>query len=115
MYKTTYEVIARDNSINNRRIERDALIKVIADMKSAYKTDVVNIDVIKACALMQQIWTIMLSEVMNDDNGLPIELRASIISIGIWIQKELTLIIAGESKNINGIIEINQIIADGLI
>lgn len=110
-----YETIARDYSVNNRRIERDALINAIEAMKSANINGATNVDAIKSCALMQQIWTIMLSDVMNDDNELPIELRARIISIGIWIQKELTLIMSGESQNLNGIIEINHIIADGLI
>lgn len=89
-----YETIARDHSVNNRRIERDALINVIETMKSANINGVIDVDAIKACALMQQIWTIMLSDIINDDNELPIELRARIISIGIWIQKELTLIMS---------------------
>ena len=46
--------------------------------------------------------------------ALPKELRANLISIGIWILRETDKIRKGESDNIAGILEISKIIRGGL-
>jgi len=114
MYNKFYESISRDHPVNYRKAERDALINAIKQLQAGIEIGPNSVETIKACALMQKLWSIILSDVINDGNKLPIELRASIISIGIWIQKELISITEGKSNNFTGIIEINQIIADGL-
>ncbi len=74
-----------------------------------------SVESIKANARMRRLWSVLMSDLANDDNALPNELRASLISIGIWVQRELENIDAGKSDNFAGVIEINQMIADGLI
>ena len=115
MYKTLYETIARDSGLNYRRIEHDILISAVREIQSAIEIDPTSIEAIKACATMQKIWAILVIDVMSDNNKLPIELRAQIISVGIWIQREISDIMAGNSDNFVGVIEITQIIADGLV
>jgi len=115
MYQKRYEIISQDSSRNYRKIEREALMKAIKAMRLGYEAGPTSHESIRACILMQKIWSIILTDVMDDENKLPLDLRANIISIGIWIQRELTDILSGKSNNLTGVIEINQIIADGLL
>lgn len=114
MYQKSYDLFARDSPQNYRKIERDALLRAIDEIEKGLTNGPESTQVIKACAVMQSIWTIILSDLMSDENKLPLELRAKIISIGLWIQRELTDIETGKSTNFSGVIEINKIIADGL-
>ena len=45
---------------------------------------------------------------------MPTALRARLVSIGIWVIKEIERLRSGESRDFVSIIEINQIIRDGL-
>jgi flagellar protein FlaF len=35
-----------------------------------------------------QLWSILLAELTNPDNKLPVELRARLVSLGLWAQRE---------------------------
>lgn len=115
MYKTSYEQISRESVNTYRKSERDALMSAVRDIKSAIEIDPRSIDTIKACANLQKIWTILLTDVVTDGNKLSDEVKAGVISVGIWIQREISDIMAGKSNNYKGVIEITQIIADGLV
>jgi flagellar protein FlaF len=55
-----------------------------------------------------------VEDLASPDNQLAEELRANLISIGIWIIKESERIRQRESDNFQGIIDISIIIRDGL-
>ncbi len=115
MYQKMYQEIANDSQYNCRKTEHYILIKAINNLKNGLETGPDSIGTVKACAQIQNIWTIFMAELISNEEHLPAELRASLISIGIWIQRELEDILAGRSENYIGLIEINQIIADGLV
>lgn len=115
MYQRSYYEIANNSPLNYRKIEREAILRSIRDLENSLQSGPCSVETIKACAIIQQIWALFLSDVISDDNQLPVELRARIISIGLWIQRELTEIISGRSSNFSGITEIMSIIADGLV
>lgn len=115
MYQKCYDEIANHSPLNQRNIEREAILRSIQDLEDGLNSGPSSVETIKACAIIQQIWTILVSDVMNDDNQLPIELRARIISIGLWINRELSEIIAGRSNNFSAVTDIMKIIADGLV
>ena len=50
----------------------------------------------------------------NPENELPEQLRAGIVSIGIWMNKEIDRVRAGQTNDLTPMIEINEIIRDGL-
>jgi flagellar protein FlaF len=35
-----------------------------------------------------RLWSILLAELTNPDNKLPVELRARLVSLGLWAQRE---------------------------
>ena len=50
----------------------------------------------------------------SEDNELPHELRANLISIGLWLLREAEEVRQGRSDNFEGLIEVSQIIRDGI-
>ncbi len=72
-------------------------------------------EALEATAFLRHLWTVLVADLSRDDNALPASLKASLISIGLWIRKEVDLIDEGRSANFDGLVEINRIIADGLI
>ena len=56
----------------------------------------------------------LLEDLASNDNALPKELRASLISIGIWILREADAIRKGDSENIDGLLDITKIIRGGV-
>lgn len=114
MYNKSYAIIAQESPQHYRRMERAVLEQAIEEIRSASAHGPMSVEAFKANARMRRIWNVLMSDLASDDNGLPNELRASLISIGIWIQKELDKIDSGKSDNFSGVIEINQMIINGL-
>ena len=61
-----------------------------------------------------RIWTYLLNDLADPENSLPDDLRASLISIGIWILRETDAVRLGDSDAIGEIKDITTIIRDGL-
>jgi len=65
---------------------------------------------LRALADNRRLW-LTVTDLMHDpDSGLPLELRASIVSVGIAVQREMDR----EQPNLDFLIEINKTIAEGL-
>jgi flagellar protein FlaF len=57
---------------------------------------------------------IFLNDLNDPNNELPEQLRAGIISIGIWMMKEIDRVRGGATNDLTPMIEINALIRDGL-
>jgi flagellar biosynthesis activator protein FlaF len=57
---------------------------------------------------------IFLNDLNDPNNELPEQLRAGIISIGIWMMKEIDRVRDGATNDLSPMIEINALIRDGL-
>lgn len=114
MYQQSYAKIVNDSPQTARAREREALQEAISRLEIARATGPLTPEAFEATDFVRRLWSIFISDLSNDENGLPTELRASLISIGLWIRKESDLIDRGESENFEGIIDINRLIADGL-
>ena len=69
---------------------------------------------IDALYYLRRLWTIFIDDLSDPNNELPDQLRAGIISIGIWMNKEIDRVLGGQTNDLTPMIEINQIIRDGL-
>ena len=114
MYHRQYAEIANDSAQTARAREKDALDKGIEKLIAARAKGPLTPESFEATDFVRRLWTIFISDLCSDDNGLPEQLRASLISIGFWIRRETDSIDRGESENFDGLIEINKIISDGL-
>jgi flagellar protein FlaF len=57
---------------------------------------------------------IFIDDLNDPNNELPDQLRAGIISIGIWMMKEIDRVRDGLTNDLTPMIEINEVIRDGL-
>jgi flagellar protein FlaF len=57
---------------------------------------------------------IFIDDLNDPSNELPAQLRAGIISIGVWMMKEIDRTRSGITNDLTPMIEINQLIRDGL-
>jgi len=61
----------------------------------------------------RRMWSALATDCGSADNGLPTELRASIISLAMWVGRYTSLVIRGED-DIQDLIDINRMIMQGL-
>ena len=114
MYQHSYAEVLEDDQQEGRRIEAEALDTVVTMLMRASRLPSPSIDGVHALHLTRELWMILMRELARDDNALPETLRASLISIGIWILKEADAIRLGTSTNYAGIADICAIVRDGL-
>ncbi len=60
-----------------------------------------------------QVWDAFVEDVGTEGNMLPRELRAAIVSLGIWVTRETGLVSSGEG-DIDALIAVNRAIMRGL-
>ncbi|WP_448661344.1 flagellar biosynthesis regulator FlaF [Sphingomonas sp. CJ20] len=61
----------------------------------------------------RQMWSAFATDCGARGNGLPIELRAQIISLGLWVERFTSDVVAGREP-IGELIAINRTIMEGL-
>ena len=61
----------------------------------------------------RRVWSTLAGECNRTDNALPAPLRASIISLSIWVGKHTSLVIRNQEE-FEPLIEINRMIMQGL-
>jgi len=114
MYQRLYNEIADESYQASRVRERTLLAKGISLLKAAETRGAGSPESFKATHFLRTLWGTFVLDLSNEDNALPVELRASLISIGLWVLKELDQIDAGRSTDFGAMIDVNQMIADGL-
>ncbi|PPD45182.1 MAG: flagellar biosynthesis regulator FlhF [Methylocystis sp.] len=115
MYQNVYAEIANESGSRARAREKQALDSAIAKLVAARASGASTPEAFEATDLLRRLWTLLMSDLRNEENALPAELRASLISIGLWICREADMIDRGDSANFDALIDVNQLISDGLI
>ena len=114
MYEFAYNEIVEESSRSMRAEEARALDRVIGLLRQAQPSGPKSRQGINALYQLRTLWTVFLDDLNGSENGLPASLRAGLISIGIWVIKEIERLRGGEATDLEPLIEINQIIRDGL-
>src|ERR1700748_2373055 len=61
----------------------------------------------------RRVWTALMEDCANPQNGLPAPLRASIISLAIWVGRHTSAVIR-RTEQVEPLIEVNRMIMQGL-
>lgn len=61
----------------------------------------------------REVWSTFATLCADSDNKLPAALRASLISLSLWVDRHSSEIMAGRAE-LDDLIEINRMIMDGL-
>lgn len=114
MYKFAYAELLDETPKLAREREVQAIERSIALLELAQAAGPKSREATEAIHFVNRLWSIFIEDLALPENDLPKELRANLISVGLWIMKEADSIRAGKSKNFKGIIEVSNIIAEGL-
>jgi flagellar biosynthesis activator protein FlaF len=114
MYEFAYNEVIEDSCQTMRARERQAMDRVIAMLRAAQEKGPHSRERVDALFYLRRLWTIFLDDLKDPNNELPDQLRAGIISIGIWMNKEIDRVRGGQTNDLTPMIEINQLIRDGL-
>jgi flagellar protein FlaF len=114
MYKFSYEETLSESGNRQRENERLAIEKSVLLLRSAEKAGPQSRESVDAIFFLNRLWSFFLDDLAKPENGLPEEVRANLISIGIWMLKEAQAISSGKSRNFAGLIDVSNVIAEGL-
>lgn len=114
MYQFLYSEVLDDNPGEARRREREAFDQALSLLQAAEDKGVGSIETVRALHFLQMLWSILINDLCSPENDLPKELRASIVSIGLWVAREVDAVRSGTTQSLADLIEINQIVRDGL-
>ncbi|MEQ1718276.1 MAG: flagellar biosynthesis regulator FlaF [Hyphomicrobium sp.] len=114
MYKFHYEEVAVEEGSRQKLGEREAIEYSIKLLRIAQVTGAKSSEAVAALTFVNSLWGFFLEQLASSENALPDELRAKLISIGIWIIREADAIADTRSTNFAGLIDVSQSIAEGL-
>ena len=114
MYEFAYNDVIEDSRQTMRARERAAMDRLIAMLRAAQEKGPQSRERIDALFYLRRLWTIFIDDLNGPNNELPDQLRAGIVSIGIWMMKEIDRARGRQTDDLTPMIEINEIIRDGL-
>jgi flagellar biosynthesis activator protein FlaF len=114
MYQFSYAEIQADSVADSRDRERQLLSRSIDLLRDARDAGPQTRQATEAILFLNRVWTTFVEDLGSPDNSLPKELRANLISIGLWLLREAEEVRQGRSENFDGLIDISQIIRDGI-
>jgi flagellar biosynthesis activator protein FlaF len=114
MYQFSYAEVVEDSPSEMRARERQAMDRAIDLLRAAQAKGYGSREMIDALFYLRRLWAIFMDDLNNPENELTPQLRAGLISIGIWVNKEIERVRTGATKDLTEMIEINEIIRDGL-
>ena len=114
MYQFSYADIQTDSVADAKDRERQLLTRSIDMLAAAAAIGTDSMEATEALHFTNRIWTTFVEDLGSSDNALPKELRANLISIGLWLLRETEDIRQGRTNNFEGLIEVSQIIRDGI-
>ena|SRR5262245_31351555 len=114
MYQFSYADIQTDSVADAKDRERQLLTRSIDLLNAARRKGQQSLEAVEAVHFLNRVWTSFIEDLGSAENELPIELRANLISIGLWLLREAEEVRQGRSDNFEGLIEVSQIIRDGI-
>lgn len=115
MYRLSYSEILEDAPDLGREREREAFDRAIGLLRSAEaRAPHAGPARAEAVGYVQDLWNVLISDLLDPENGLPEGLRADLVSIGIWTMREAGEVLSAPERSLSALIEVNASIRDGL-
>jgi flagellar protein FlaF len=115
MQYASYAEVIEDDEGEARGRERQALERSIGLMEIASMDGASSAERATAIVFTGKLWGVFLEDLAVPGNALPKALRAQIISIGIWIMRELERIRNDPDKGFADVVTVSKAIRDGLL
>ena len=114
MYRSIYQQMTAETTANIRDNERRAFERSIELLKLARAAGRGSRESVDALLFVSRLWSILMEDLAHSGNGLPDVLKASLISIGIWVLTRSEDIRQGKSDDFSALIEVSQTVCGGL-
>ncbi len=114
MQRIQYGDLLEDDQQMARERERAALDQSILLLEQAATPGAPLASAAEAIAFTSKLWSLLIEDLASSNNGLPKQLRAQLVSIGIWILRELEAARTDEAKGLSDVIVVSKAIRDGL-
>lgn len=114
MYKFSYDEILVDDSSRQKQSERDAIEHSINLLRKAQTSGSDSKEAVEALAFVNRLWSFFIEDLCKPENALPADLKAKLISVGLWLMREGEKISDSKSDNFDGLIDVSQTLAEGL-
>ncbi len=114
MYRSDYLEMASEGWQEHRHSEREVLLKSIALMDRAERSGMKTPEAVEAAVFVTRLWCHLIEDLGCADNVLAPELRAQLISIGLFLVKAADEIRSGTKDSFQPMIDITASIAEGL-
>ena len=110
-----YQAYGRAQNIveNPRSTEYRLLEQVCGALTRARDSKRGTSEFIDALLWNKKVWDAFIIDLSSDGNRLPIELRAQIIGIGLWVGRETIQVLDG-TGDIDALLNVNKTIMEGL-
>ena len=106
MYKADYSQSNREDFRVSRRQEGAAFDHVLGLLRTANTHGVNSTQCAEALYFVEKLWIFLMDDLARDAKELPERLRAGLISIGIWVTREVSAVRLGQTHKLDGLIEI---------
>jgi flagellar biosynthesis activator protein FlaF len=114
MYQFSYAEVVEESPRELRAREQRAVEEAIRRLQIAQEAGPKTREMTDALYFVRNLWDAFMEDLRNPSNELPEPMRAGLISIGIWMLKEIEGIRRGDVADLSSIVEINGMIKNGL-
>ncbi len=114
MFFQAYQEVAQDDQANARASEHEIIGQSIEAMKASDLNPKNLLERVQTIHFVREIWTYFLRDLATPENDMGDELKASLISIGIFVLKHLERMRGEQDVRFEPLIEISQTIRKGL-
>jgi flagellar protein FlaF len=110
-----YQAYGRAQNVteNPRSTEYRLLAQVSVALTRARDGKRGTAEFVDALLWNKKVWDAFIVDLSSDGNRLPMELRAQIIGIGLWVGRETILVLDGNG-DLDALINVNRTIMEGL-
>ncbi|MFP6746514.1 MAG: flagellar biosynthesis regulator FlaF [Alphaproteobacteria bacterium] len=104
--------VAQNTTENSRQTEYRLFAQVTRSLMECASEDSKSL-LAKAVHWNRRLWLALQADCAMEDNVLPDETRAGIISLAIWVDKHSRKVLRGEAQ-VEPLIDVNRSIMEGL-
>jgi len=114
MRNNAYQKIMEDDQSAARDRERQLFMEAVRAMEACDADPADMMSRVRAIAAVNRLWSALLCDLAAPENQLPVDLRAKLVSIGIFVLRRLETLRSGGTGSFDGLIEIHRAIGEGL-
>jgi len=114
MYQMRYEDVMEESALSGRERESMLFDRCVRLLQAAQKAGPGTQETLDAVLFTRKLWIILIEDLGQAENALAREVKASLISIGFFIIREIEQLETGEKVNFEMLIEISGTLRDSL-